>query len=335
MSSYTGDYRIGKTVRKMWATNAVAGESITRGTNGTISVYKDGGTTQSTAGVTDTEDFDGLTGVHLVAIDTSADGTFYSAGSDFEVVLSGASIDSKTINTTLFSFSLENRSALMPTTDGQKLTVSGGTVSTVASVTALASGAIAEASFATTAGSFAPLAIVRQGTAQSATDTEIVIDAGAAFGDNVLVGDVIGILGSTQGYWQFRDILSNVGATDTVTVDTLTVTPSGTLSFKIFGGSPAASSSAAAIRSAVGMASANLDTQLSGLDGKLDTIDNLLDTEVAAVLAAVDTEVAAIKTKTDQLTFGVTNTLNANITHVIADPVQTNGATDTNWGGAP
>lgn len=110
MSTYVGDFVVGRTVRKMWNSNAVAGDSITRATNGTVSVYKDGGTTQSTAGVTDTEDFDALTGVHLVAIDTSADGTFYSAGSDFEVVLSSATIDGKSINATLFAFSLQNRS---------------------------------------------------------------------------------------------------------------------------------------------------------------------------------------------------------------------------------
>lgn len=51
---------------------------------------------------------------------------------------------------------------------------------------------------------------------------------------------------------------------------------------------------AAGVRSAVGLASANLDTQLS-------TIDDFLDTEIAAILAAVDTEVAAIKAKTDNL----------------------------------
>jgi len=124
--SYLGDFRIGKVVRKMWNSNAIAGESITRATNGTVSVYKDGGTTQSTTGITDTEDFDSLTGVHLVAVDTSADGTFYSSGSDFEVVLSAATIDGKTINATLFSFSLENRSALIPTTAGRTLDVSSG-----------------------------------------------------------------------------------------------------------------------------------------------------------------------------------------------------------------
>lgn len=51
---------------------------------------------------------------------------------------------------------------------------------------------------------------------------------------------------------------------------------------------------AAGVRTAVGLASANLDTQLAALAAYLDT-------EVAAILAAVDTEVAAIKAKTDNL----------------------------------
>lgn len=42
------------------------------------------------------------------------------------------------------------------------------------------------------------------------------------------------------------------------------------------------------IRTAVGMASANLDTQISGLDTKLNTIDDFLDTEVAAIKAKTD-----------------------------------------------
>lgn len=51
---------------------------------------------------------------------------------------------------------------------------------------------------------------------------------------------------------------------------------------------------AAGVRAAVGLAAANLDTQLTA-------IDDFIDTEVAAILAAVDTEVAAIKAKTDNL----------------------------------
>jgi hypothetical protein len=73
---------------------------------------------------------------------------------------------------------------------------------------------------------------------------------------------------------------------------------------------------AAGVRSAVGLASANLDTQLS-------TIAGYIDTEVATILAAVDTEVAAIKAKTDSLTFTVAGVLDANIQYV--NDVQVNG----------
>ncbi len=62
---------------------------------------------------------------------------------------------------------------------------------------------------------------------------------------------------------------------------------------------------AAGVRSAVGLASANLDTQLGAIAG-------FVDTEVASILAAVDTEVAAIKAKTDQFVFTIANQVDAN-----------------------
>lgn len=123
---YLGDFNPGDTVRFMWNTNDSNGASITRSTNGTISVYQNGNTTQSTTGVTDTEDFDGLTGVHFAAIDTSADGTFYAAGRDFAVVLSAATIDSRVVNAVIAHFSIQNRSPLRPTTAGRTLDVSAG-----------------------------------------------------------------------------------------------------------------------------------------------------------------------------------------------------------------
>lgn len=81
---------------------------------------------------------------------------------------------------------------------------------------------------------------------------------------------------------------------------------------------------AAGTRSAIGLASANLDTQLS-------TIAGYIDTEVAAVLAAVDTEVAAIKAKTDSLNFTVAGQVNANINYVNGVLVNGDGAA-TPWG---
>lgn len=108
-----GDYKANSTVRAFWATNAVAGESITRATNGTLRIYKNLTTTEraSASGVTDTEDFDTLTGVHAFSIDLSdnTDAGFYAAGNDYFVVLAGATIDGKSINYPIAKFSIENR----------------------------------------------------------------------------------------------------------------------------------------------------------------------------------------------------------------------------------
>ncbi len=110
MSLYLGDFPEDATVHHIWSTNDAAGASITRAVNGTVSVYKDNGVTQSVAGVTDTEDFDGLTGIHALTIDTSAD-AFYAKGANYTVVLSAATIDGQTVNAVLAHFSIENRSS--------------------------------------------------------------------------------------------------------------------------------------------------------------------------------------------------------------------------------
>lgn len=140
-----------------------------------------------------------------------------------------------------------------------------------------------ETAFDDTAGAVPWLQITDQGTAQSATDTTVVLRVAAAFGDNALAGATIEVFGSTQGYWQSAIITSNVGSTDTVTVPTWPVTPSGTISYKIVGTAPGSALDAAAVRAAIGLGSANLDTQLGAIDDFLDT------------------EITAIKTKTDFL----------------------------------
>lgn len=71
---------------------------------------------------------------------------------------------------------------------------------------------------------------------------------------------------------------------------------------------------AAGVRAAIGLASANLDTQLG-------TIDDFLDTEVAA-----------IKAKTDSLTFTVANQIDANIQSVNGANVTGDGQPGTEWG---
>lgn len=107
--TYLGDFAANAVVDFMWSSNGADGASITRSTNGTISVYKGNSTTQSTAGITDTEDFDSLTGIHHVEIDLEADEEFYESGANYTVVLAGATIDGKAVNAVLAHFSIENR----------------------------------------------------------------------------------------------------------------------------------------------------------------------------------------------------------------------------------
>ncbi len=110
---YLGDFPTGATVRLPWNTHAAAGSSITRATNGSIRIYKDSSNTErsSSAGITDNEDYDTITGAHLLTIDLSdnTDAGFYAAGHDYQVMLVGAVIDGLTVNAFLGSFSIQNR----------------------------------------------------------------------------------------------------------------------------------------------------------------------------------------------------------------------------------
>lgn len=92
-----------------------------------LSVYKDNSTTQSTTGVTLTADFDTVTGFNHFAIDTSADGTFYAAGSFFDIVITTGTVDSvSAVGTVVGRFTLRKDSSLKPTTAGRTLDVSAG-----------------------------------------------------------------------------------------------------------------------------------------------------------------------------------------------------------------
>jgi len=137
---YLGDYAEDATIDFKWSSNDRFGASITRATDGTVKVYKANSTDEVTAptGITDSEDFDSLTGIHHCRIDTSAN-AFYATGNDYTVVLSGAVIDGQTVNAVLAHFSIENR--FMRGTDGANTTVpdAAGTAATPAEVaTALA-----------------------------------------------------------------------------------------------------------------------------------------------------------------------------------------------------
>lgn len=105
--NYIGDFPQDQTIYHLWSTNDSAGGSVTRAADGTVAVYKDNGETQVTTGVTDDEDFDTTTGIHMCIIVTTD--AWYAPAHDYFVVLTGATIDGQTVNTPIFSFSIENR----------------------------------------------------------------------------------------------------------------------------------------------------------------------------------------------------------------------------------
>lgn len=120
-----GDFKAGATVDFKWNTNAASGASITRATNGSIRIYKNNSTTErsSANGITDTEDFDSLTGVHHLRIDLSdnTDAGFYAAGNEYDVVLQGAVIDGQTVNVCIAHFSIERALRLIDGITPEKL----------------------------------------------------------------------------------------------------------------------------------------------------------------------------------------------------------------------
>lgn len=102
-----GNIAVGQTLHFLFSTNDGNGAAVAPSTAGTVSVYKDDDTTQTTVGVTYTPSFDGVTGINLVKI--VASDAFYAAGHDYSVVLSGAVIDGETVNAVLAAFSIEHR----------------------------------------------------------------------------------------------------------------------------------------------------------------------------------------------------------------------------------
>jgi hypothetical protein len=95
-------------------------------------------------------------------------------------------------------------------------------------------------------GALAGAGIIDIGTAQSATSTTLVLRSAASFANSELVGAVAVITGGT-GVGQSRVITGNVGATDTITVDAWTTTPSGTITYVIFASPPASATALPAV----------------------------------------------------------------------------------------
>jgi hypothetical protein len=349
------DYTLGETIDFKFTTcEPDTGAPATLSGTPVISAYVDNSTTQITAGITLTVDFDGVTGLNNVRV-AATSGNGYTTGTNVALIITTGTVDSvSAVGYKVAEFSI-GRAGTSNVTQISGSAVSTTTAQLGVNVVQVSGDATAadniETAYDDTAGAVPWMGIIDQGTAQSGSGTTIVLRAGASFGDDTLIGATIHIVSGT-GVGQRRLITDWVSATDTATVDTWVTNPDNTSVYKVYASAPASNAStpldAAGTRAALGLASANLDTQLSGLDGKLDTIDNFLDTEIASIVTSVgttipnalttiddflDTEVAAIKAKTDQLTFTVANVLDVNALRINGVAVQGAGTSGNLWRG--
>lgn len=209
MTKYLGDYVEDQTIDFKWSSNEITGGSVTPTTAGTVSVYKGNSATQTTTGVTDTRGFDSLAGVHHCRIVTTD--SFYEAGYDYQVVLSGAVIDGETVNAEIASFSIENRSSKGADSDALIDDFWNESLAGHTGALTLGSYIIQLVNALTNPGS-------ETGQAQGGGNNTITLAATANANNNWYNGRIISIYGDT-GVGQARIITAYNGSTKVATVN--------------------------------------------------------------------------------------------------------------------
>jgi hypothetical protein len=126
MSAYVGDFRLGDTFDVKFTTVAATGAPTTLAGTPVVSAYVGNSTTEITAGITLSVDFDGRTGLHNVRVVASS-GNGYATASNYQLVITTGTVSGvSVVGYVIGQFSIEARSALMPTTAARTLDVSAG-----------------------------------------------------------------------------------------------------------------------------------------------------------------------------------------------------------------
>lgn len=124
---YHGDIALGSTIDIKFSTRQFStGAPYTLAGTPSVAAYPGNSTTEITAGITLTVDFDSRTGLHNVRV-VATSGNGYATATDYALVITAGTVDSvSVVGEVIGSFSIENRSSLRPTTAGRTLDVSSG-----------------------------------------------------------------------------------------------------------------------------------------------------------------------------------------------------------------
>lgn len=121
--AHVGDIRLGDTVDLKFTTIDSTGLPVTLAGTPAVAAYPGNSLTEITAGITLTVDFDARTGLHNIrVVATGANG--YATATDYVLVLTAGTVAGvSVVGYVVGSFSIEKRSALMPTTAARTLDV--------------------------------------------------------------------------------------------------------------------------------------------------------------------------------------------------------------------
>lgn len=260
---YEGDIRVGAILEFDFNTVNTSSVPTTLAGTPSLAVYKNSSTTESTAGITLTVDHDSVTGRHHVKIDTSADGTFYAAANEFSVVLAAGTVaGTSVVGARVAGFSIENRSALMPTTAGRKLDVSSGGEAGL-------DWANVGSPTTTLNLSGTTFAITQRVDVETIKTQAVTCAAGVTVGANLGTTQPLNFTGTGASALAQVDIIDAAGTAWGVSNVHIGVSRFLTMITLGGGGNQVFTPNALYfVPTALGMASANLDTQLSGINAK-------------------------------------------------------------------
>jgi hypothetical protein len=271
------DIALGATIDiKFNTADPATGAPITLAGTPVVAAYIDNSTTEITAGITLTVDFDSRTGLHNVRV-VATSGNGYTTGTSVALVLTAGTVSGTSVvgvKVGEFTIGRDASLALQPTVAGRTLDVS----------TAGNAGIDLDNVVITNAsGAFG---IQASGTL-SGTHTTTTADLGT----NAPSTDITGMTLTVPSKNFSRLVSSYNTSTGVATFDATAVTLANADQYYLFGTAPSSAGGggggldAAGVRAAVGLASANLDTQLSGISGKLPAalVGGRIDASVGAM----------------------------------------------------
>ena len=117
------DYALGTTLYKYFTTVNTSGVPTQLAGTPSCCAYEDDSTTQITAGITLSVDFDGVTGLNLVTI-VATSGNGFESGKQYSIQIAAGTVGGNSVaGYVIDDFTIEKASALRPTTAGRTLAV--------------------------------------------------------------------------------------------------------------------------------------------------------------------------------------------------------------------